>query len=214
MSKIHIFWDNSNIFVSARYVATRKEGHFAERDIRIHFDSLYKLAAFGRTVVTVKCVGSVPPDQQALWNSLKQALHDKLGNRLELYERGAGTGTEQAIDQALQVHMLRVLADYPPQVAILLTGDGAGFADGVGFKSDIERMKKNQWGIEVIAWDISCSSELKRYAEEKGVYIKLEDYYKQITFLEGTRRPIPLNLTHRPKATSLSVHVKLGDLTD
>ena len=43
------------------------------------------------------------------------------------------SGKEQGLDQCLQVHMLRAIHDCPtPQVAVLMTGDGAGYDDGVG----------------------------------------------------------------------------------
>lgn len=33
---VHLFWHNSNIFIPAQYVATRRDGGFAERNVRVH----------------------------------------------------------------------------------------------------------------------------------------------------------------------------------
>jgi len=191
-----IFWDNSNIFIPAKYVANRREGTTAEFDIRIQFDNLLSLARAGRQVTSGICVGSVPPELEHVWKRLRDT-----GVTVELYERGQGTGTEQGVDQCLQVHMLRALADIaPPQIAVLLTGDGAGYETGAGFHADLERLHRHGWGIEVLSWDIACNKKLKAWAQGAGVYIPLENYYNSITFREQLRRAEPLSLTHRPKS--------------
>jgi hypothetical protein len=111
----------------------------------------------------------------------------------------AGTGSEQAVDQALQVHMLRALADHEePQVAVLVTGDGAGYDTGAGFHADLERMARRGWGIEVMAWDLSCNRRLREWAEENGCFVPLEEHYDAITFVQGGRHSAALNLTRRP----------------
>lgn len=119
---VHIFWDNSNIFIPAKFAASRRDGPMQEHSVRIQFDNMYRLASAARDVESAVCVGSVPPELEAVWDRLEAT-----GVEVELYERGAGSGTEQGLDQCLQVHMLRALADSDePAVAVLLTGDGAG----------------------------------------------------------------------------------------
>ena len=103
--KVHIFWDNSNIFIAAKKVAQNKDGVMAKNAVRVHFESLYNLARAGRTVESAIAVGSVPPDQRRMWDQFKRS-----GVKLELFERGANSQTEQAVDQAIQVYMLRALA--------------------------------------------------------------------------------------------------------
>jgi hypothetical protein len=84
-------------------------------------------------------------------------LREKTGIVPELYERGGLSGGEQGLDQCLQVHMLRAISDNAdPHVAVLLTGDGAGYDDGVGFHADTERMHAAGWAIEVLSWEHSC----------------------------------------------------------
>lgn len=94
--------------------------------------------------------------------------------------------------------MLRRLADVQgPAVAVLLTGDGAGYDNGVGFHADLERMARNGWGIEVLSWDTACRRALKIWAERAGVYVPLETFYPSITFIEGGRRSTPISLRQR-----------------
>ncbi len=199
MTKIHLFIDNSNIFISAKSVAEKREGFMARAEVRLYFDNLLKLALAGRNVGDVAVVGSIPPEQRAMWEKLEEAT----GVKPELYERGESSGGEQGLDQCLQVHMLRAISDHQeePQVAVLMTGDGAGYDDGVGFHADMERMYGAGWGIEVISWNDSCKRTLREWASAKGVFIALDDYYDAVTFLEGGRVVGDLNLRHRPMAT-------------
>lgn len=194
--KVYIFWDNSNIFIPAQAAANQKEGAVAGREIRIQFDHLYDLAKAGRDVVQGVCVGSVPPELEQVWRRLRST-----GVTVELYERGAGSGKEQGVDQCLQVHMLRALADAPaPAIAVLMTGDGAGYLTGAGFHADLERIAKRGWGIEVLSWDVACNGRLREWAKSAGVYIPLESFYNSITFRDGIRGSSPVSLVHRPRA--------------
>jgi NYN domain-containing protein len=194
---VYIFWDNSNIFVSAKkYVATRHDGPLAEQQLRIQFDNLERLAQAGRPLRRAVCTGSVPPELGNVWTRLRNT-----GVLVQLFERGKDSGKEQGVDQCLQVHMLRALADESePCVAVMLTGDGAGYDTGAGYHKDLERMAAKGWGIEVISWDVACNKRLKSWAQQVGVYIPLEDYYASVTFLESGRRSSILSLKNRPLA--------------
>src|SRR5206468_4283618 len=100
MKSVFVFWDNSNIFISAKTVSAEREGGDAPYQIRIQFDHLLQLAVAGRKLEFAIAVGSVPPPLRHVWNRLEAA-----GVKVELFERGAMSSREQAIDQALQVHM-------------------------------------------------------------------------------------------------------------
>lgn len=180
---VAVFWDNSNIFIPAQNIAAKEDGVLAPPSVRINFENLFQLACAGRTVARAVCVGSVPPELESVWQKLRST-----GVAVELYERGSDSGTEQGVDQCLQVHMLRAMVDvHPPGVAVLLTGDGAGYASGIGFHADLERMQKLGWGIEVLSWDCACNKRLKAWVKDQGVYIKLEDHYDFVTFIQGGR---------------------------
>lgn len=195
--KVHLFIDNSNIFISAKDEAFKREGRNAVNQVRIHFEHLFELAVAGRSVGNVCVVGSVPPEQQAVWDRLEQAS----GVKPELFERGQFTGGEQGIDQCLQVHMLRAISDHDePQIVVLMTGDGAGYDDGVGFHADMERMHEAGWGVEVVSWSRHCRGALRKWAGANGVFVSLDDHYESVTFLSGYRSATTIDLSKRALA--------------
>lgn len=193
-----LFIDNSNIFIAGKDIAELKDGPGARQNFRMEFNHLLELALAGRQLVKAFVVGSIPPEEKAIWDRLEQAT----GVKPELYERGSVSGGEQGLDQCLQVHMLRAISDHrDPQIVILMTGDGAGYDDGVGFHADLERMHAAGWGVEVLSWKSSCKGTLRRWADANGKFIALDDYYPSITFVKGVRRELPVDLTGRPKST-------------
>ncbi|MBF0318702.1 MAG: NYN domain-containing protein [Nitrospirae bacterium] len=202
MKKVFIFWDNSNIFISGKMVASEIEGKNAYYQFRLQFDKILELASAGREIEYAIAVGSVPPELRQVWNKMEQ-----LGINVEKYERGSDSNKEQAVDQALQVSMLRKAFDYngTPGIVVMLTGDGHGFLDGVGFHADLERMHVKGWEIEIIAWEKTCNSRLKIWAQDVGTFIRLEDYYESVTFLDDEngviRNSKPLSLDNRIKST-------------
>jgi hypothetical protein len=196
---VYLFIDNSNIFISAKDEAEKREGRPARGQVRLQFENLVDLAVANRQLGKVCVVGSIPPEQKAVWDRLEHVT----GVKPELYERGEFTGGEQGLDQCLQVHMLRAISDHDePQIAVLMTGDGAGYDDGVGFHADMERMYDAGWAVEVISWRDHCRRALRDWAAARGVFIALDDYYEAITFLESTRGAKSLNLSKRAVANT------------
>ena len=51
MKKVFVFWDNSNIFISAKTVAAEREGGDAAYQVKIQFDQMLQLALAGRTLM-------------------------------------------------------------------------------------------------------------------------------------------------------------------
>ena len=204
MDKVFIYWDNSNIFISAQQAAVDREGEDARFRLRIHFRNLLELAHAGREIEHAIAVGSIPPELRHVWNRLENE-----GVTVQLLERGALQGREQGVDQALQTAMLRDGFDYngDPGTAVMLTGDGAGFHDGVGFHADLERMRGRGWRVEVMSWRHSCNRRMREWAERHGKFIALDDFYASVTFLEspppgqpvaGPRHAVPVDLDRRP----------------
>lgn len=189
-----LFIDNSNIFVSGKDVAELVEGRAARRSFRLEFEHLLELALAGRRLIKAYVVGSIPPEEKAIWERLEAVT----GVAPELFERGAGSGKEQGLDQCLQVNMLRAISDHSdPQIAVLLTGDGSGYDDGAGFHADLERMYNSGWGIEVLSWRKSCKRTLRQWAETVGTFIALDDHYLSISFLKLSRRSSKVDISNR-----------------
>ena len=204
MGRVFVYWDNSNIFISAQQVAAEREGDSVRYRVRLHFRHLLELAHAGREIEHAIAVGSIPPELRHVWNRLENE-----GVTVQLLERGALQGREQGVDQSLQTAMLRDAFDYNgnPGIAVLLTGDGSGFADGVGFHADMQRMRNRGWRVEVLSWRHSCNRRMREWAEEEGVFIALDDFYDSITFLEppapgqpiaDPRHATPPDISQRP----------------
>ena len=191
--KVYVFWDNSNIFIGARNFFAKHKRTFSN-NARIDFENLFKLAHSNRDVAGGFCAGSIPPDLRTVWDKLEK----KTGVKLELFERGKESGKEQGVDQALQVRMLRVMADEAyPQIAFLLTGDGKGYYEGVGFHADLERLHKKGWGIEVVSWQDTCARALRDFANASGLFISMDDFVDNLVFEQGLTRVKSLDLRKR-----------------
>ena len=195
MDRVFIYWDNSNIFISARHVAAEREGGDARYRVRIDFRNLLTLASAGRPVEHAVAVGSIPPELRHVWNRLEGE-----GVTVQLFERGAIGGREQAVDHALQTAMLRDGYDHNghPGIAVMLTGDGAGF------QADLDRMFSRGWKIEVISWRHSCNSRMRKWAERNGRFIALDDFYQSVTFLEPSSPGRPLAAPRYPTEVDLT----------
>ena len=205
MEKTFIYRDNSNIFISAQEVAGEREGVETRYPMRVDFQNLLELARADRDIERAIAVGSIPPELRHVWNRLENK-----GVTVQLLERGAMAGREQGVDQTLQTAMLRDALDYngDPGVAVMLTGDGSGFHDGVGFHADLERMHSRGWRIEVLSWRHSCKPRMREWVEKNGTFVALDDHYDSVTFLAPSsagqpiaapRHATPVTLDDRPR---------------
>ncbi len=208
MNRAFIYWDNSSIFHEVqRVVEERDEGPDARFRVRIHFDNILRLAHARRPVQRAFAAGSIPPEMRQLWNRMEGK-----GVEVKLFDRGNPARSEQDMpDRLLQLRMLEDALDYngDPGIAVLLTGDGAGYREGAGFHSTLERMHKRGWGVEILSWGHSCNQRMRRWAEENGLFISLDNFYESITFMEPSgegfefargREPVELDLSRRPMA--------------
>ena len=205
--KVFVYWDNSNIFISAKDVAAMREGEAARFRVRVHFGHLLQLARAEREVEHAVAVGSIPPELRHVWNHMENE-----GVRVHLLERGTMHGGEQGVDHVLQTAMLRDAFDHngDPGIAVLLTGDGAGFESGVGFHADLKRMHSRGWHIEVLSWRHSCNRRMREWAERNGSFVALDDHYESITFLERPAPGEPLANSRLVTAVDLDKRMGVG----
>ena len=75
------------------------------------------------------------------------------------------------------------------------------------FHSDLERMRRRGWRVEVLSWRHSCNRGMQSWAGQNGTFIALDDHYESVTFLEppAPGRPLadpraaqPVDLSRRP----------------
>ena len=208
MDRVFVYWDNSNIFLEAqRFAAERELGPGARYRVRIHFENMLRLAHADRTMQRALAAGSVPPEMRQLWNRMEAS-----GVEVFLFDRGdPGRGEQEMSDRVLQLRMLEDALDFngDPGIAVLLTGDGAGYRDGAGFHSALERMHRRGWRVEILSWAHATNQRMRIWAEENGIFVPLDDFYEAVTFVEPSRPGFelapprdaaPLDLSRRPVA--------------
>lgn len=194
---VHIFVDNSNIWISAQRTCEIIEPYVDAAATRLYLPNLKFLASAGRRDAIFHVYTSFNPHSDPWY------WYPEPGENIycETFERGACSNSEQAVDEAIQLAMYRVmLAEKEPGTVVLLTGDGKGFEEGKGFVQTLYDMHKNGWGVEVLSWETSCHHELRDFAEKNGVFVSLDDYYQEVTFAKGFRFAKQLSLRRRKMA--------------
>ena len=202
MDKAFIYWDHSNIFIGAQELAEDREEHESRYRVRIAFRNMLTLAHADREVEKGVAAGSVPPELRRLWNQMENK-----GIEVTVFDRGEPNRGEQEVpDSFLQLRMLRDAVQYngDPGIAVLLTGDGKGFHAGEGFYHTLELMHGKGWRVELLAWKDSCHREMRKWTEKNGVFIPLDDFYEEVTYLEPSRPGFPLVESRPPKELDLS----------
>ena len=163
----------------------RSEGPNARYRVRVNFDNILRLAHADRPLKKALAAGTVPPEMRQLWNRMEST-----GVEVQPFDRGSsGRGEQEIPDRVLQLRMLEDALDYNGDlgIVVLLTGDDAGYLEGAGFHSTLERMHKRGWKVEILSWAHSCNQRMRRWALENGVFVALDDFYEAITFMEPSR---------------------------
>ncbi len=171
MNGLHLFIDNSNVFIEGQRVA-RETFNYDDQLVlrfRVSYGGLLDLIQAGRPLMEAVLVGSRPPPNDALWNRLKT-----LGIEPRIFDRSFYTGREKRVDAELTNAIRDTLEENPQPGTIALV---AGDADYV---PALERCVKRKWAVELYFW-AQASSELRRLPGVK--FVDLASGFKQITFL-------------------------------
>ena len=99
----------------------------------------------------------------------------------------ARLGEQQVPDEQLKLQMLHDCLDsinsgVPPGIAVLLTGDGAGFMKGTRFQPVLAKMVNFGGEVEVMSWELSCHRAMKQWLLQNGIFVPLDTFYLSITF--------------------------------
>lgn len=130
-----------------------------------------------------------------------------MGVEVTPFDRGDQARGEQEVpDRYLQLKMLEDALDHngDPGTVVLLTGDGAGYLEGYGFHSTLERMHRRGWRIEILSWAHACNPRMRKWAEEKGVFVPLDDFYWFNTYLVPSREGYEFGLPRRQQEIDLT----------
>lgn len=195
-ARASLFVDWSNIYIGRRQAANRcGEDPLA---VRVSATRLASLMAFGRPLAErIAVVNAATTPEQALRRIAE-------GFRV-VGAWPAADGFEQTNDALLRERMWEALETLEPGVMAVASGDGNGWDLGEGFSRPLLAARRRGWALEVLSWRESLHRRLEStVCELGGAVILLDDYYEQITFVEGGRVLRPLNLTHRPSPADLA----------
>jgi hypothetical protein len=202
---VHVFCDNSNIWIGAGTCRADVEPHIPSYLLRLHFKNLFALVEDGREILTKEIAGSLPPECEPLWEYAR--LHGYTTNLLHRVDDGTRV-REQSVDEALHLKIANALLDYEaPQTLVLMTGDGASTEIGTSFFAQSERALKRGWSVELWSWRATRNG---RWAELIGMYSNkfrlkdLDDFYKQITFVKSGERILPDGTTVKVPARTVA----------
>jgi hypothetical protein len=87
---------------------------------------------------------------------------------------------------------------------VLATGDGNGWSEQKGFIRTLSILRQQGFEIEVMSWRDSFNHQLRTWAEQNGRAIELDNFYHDLTFVEGRRQASPPHLMRRKLARSLA----------
>lgn len=184
-SLVYFFLDFSNLAVNASYLASRfGDGLLRGQDVRLSSTNLRLFVQRNRQWGNGYAAAALSDQQSRIKHHFELQ-----GIRFDIFERGEITGTEQNVDERIQLEMYR-LNDSGCQkgTVVLATGDGAGFRRGEGFLRILTTLHQSGFAVEVMSWRHSFNKVLKTWATAHGRAIELNDYYYDLTFVQGGRQ--------------------------
>lgn len=176
MNGLHLFIDNSNLYIEAQRTARSKENYddLLVIRLRISFGGLLEKIRNGRKLMESVLVGSEPPQNDSLWNKLKS-----LGIKPTIFKRNF-SNKEKGIDAELTNCIRDTLEDNPtPGTIAIVTGD----ADYI---PTLTRCIKKGWNVEVYFWD-PMPNPYRQLKGDQFNFISLDQYFKDVTFLATDR---------------------------
>ena len=182
----HIFIDNSNVYGGAQRAAGTLEPAVLWMSVRVYYKNFFKLIE-GNSALTRVLAGSVPPGNDALWQTARDLGYNT--DLLKRVEQDDGRLTEQADDEMLHLKIANALLDYePPQTLVVASGDGRDAQFSTSFPGQVERALKRGWNVEVWSWKQQLTKKydaLCRSYSPRLIVKLLDPYYDCITFVQG-----------------------------
>ena len=174
---VYIFVDDSNMWIEAKKLASRKLKLKTREDPRIRFDigKVTDVVAKGREVVRCTLYGSEPPAIDSVWKKIQKCGWKVLTSRKHVI-----TKKEKQVDQQLVADVTELASDVSIQkgTIIIVSGD----ADVI---PAIKAGLRKKWKFEIWMWRSGMSNSLKAMQRENPEFVKvveLDEYHKDITF--------------------------------
>ena len=186
---IHIFVDDSNVWIGAKMLQARVKGFESCEDHRVRL-SMGKLAnriTNNRTLEQGILYGSEPPPADTVWKRLREN-----GWTVKTFNRSVITNKEKQIDTQLVADVTETAIKtplYKRSTIVVVSGD----ADMIPALEKI--LKEEKWKIEVFAWEHTIAKGLKIFADEHRdrVEVKYLDPYLDEVIFTSMKFPIPSN---------------------
>ena len=184
---IHIFVDDSNIWIAAKILLSKLKGYKTSEDHRVRIDmgKLADVLAAGRTVEQGILYGSEPPPIDTVWNKIRER-----GFTVKSERRHKVTGKEKQIDTNLVADVTATAIRTPPHqrtAIVLVTGD----ANVIPALEKV--LEEDHWQIEVYMWDHAISKKLKRFAEEHRKKVEVTPLDKYLDKLAFTNMKVDIS---------------------
>lgn len=171
MNGLHLFIDNSNLYIEGQRVARESMNYddLLVMRFRINYGGLLDFVRKERKLAEAVLVGSRPPANDALWKRLEQ-----LGIQPRVFDRSPYSGKEKSVDAELTNAIRDALEDNPtPGTVALVAGDR-------DYVPTLSRCVKKGWAVELYFWQ-QASVELKKMT---GVqFFDLGAAFNEISFL-------------------------------
>lgn len=175
--EVHVFVDNSNIWIQAQKLGSHVRKFTTELDprIRIEMGKLFEIALSERPVASFSLYGSRPPNADSLWQKVKD-----LGIEGKIFDKSHITGREKRVDTEI-VHDIDSLifnSDIKKSTIILVSGD-------LDFLSVIKSAVKNNWNMEVLIWSNAIAKHVKNFCHARYTVRNLDENFDSVTFISN-----------------------------
>ena len=174
---IYIFVDDSNMWIEAKKLSSKRLKLKTREDPRIRFDigKVTDAVARGREVVHGKLYGSEPPTIDSVWRKIED-----YGWKVVTTKSSYFTRKQKQVDQQLVADVTELVSDASIQRAtiIIVSGD----ADVI---PAIRAGLKKKWRFEVWMWAVGISNSLKQLERESPEcvqVVELDEFLRDITF--------------------------------
>ena len=175
---IHIFVDDSNIWIEAKKLHAKKFKTSEDSRVRIDMGKLADVLANGRPVQQGILYGSEPPPIDTVWKKIEE----KAGWKVKSKRRDMITGKEKQIDTNLVADVTATAIHTPVQertTIVFVTGDA-------NVLPTLEKvLEEKQWNVEVYMWNDALSKQIVRYGDQHHKRIKvvpLDSYLNYLSF--------------------------------
>jgi NYN domain len=173
-TSVHLFIDDSNIFIEGQRTARDRdpEDATARARFRIDYGRLLEWITENRKLASVYLVGSEPPKVDTFWKVLPKKGIDAP----KVFPRQGGR--EKGVDHDLVAEMVEtsILSEKKDAVIALVAGDG-------DYRSTLDRLTRKGWQLEVYFWSSGCSPLIRN----TPWYVNLDPHFREFCFFEKLR---------------------------